>query len=257
MQKVLFPGGEKFVTGGMTGWGQEFCPKASHTGCLHYRNTEPVTEGENLMCPEGSDGCNSGLYSFLAVIQETDFVGKLYAPFNLPLSDDDKFELEPTLLIDRIADWWVGDPLYEPEIFNDTNATMTPIMRSGGSEFVQEAEEAAVNETLGAQKMTKTKRLFATICEERQLGCQSSRYNMVDQSARTRSGIFGIAIFTIFFLIVEVTTIMCIYLSCSKIIQIVREKSLQILNRWTNSFGKWMDIQKEISWKILWQMHVI
>ena len=68
-----------------------------------------LQEGENLMCPEGSDGCNSGLYSFLAIIQ--DRFGNLYAPFNLPLSDDDKFELESTLLIDRIADWWIGDPL--------------------------------------------------------------------------------------------------------------------------------------------------
>ena len=64
-----------------------------------------------------------------------DFDGQLFAPLNLPLDDDneDKFNLEQTVLIDRIADWWVGDPLYEPAVFNGpTNETQySPTLITG------------------------------------------------------------------------------------------------------------------------------
>jgi hypothetical protein len=62
------------------------------------------------------------------------------------LDDDnnDKFNLEQIVLIDRIADWWVGDPLYEPAILNDSNRTKYSPMLITGDEGVNETLDGKI-----------------------------------------------------------------------------------------------------------------
>ena len=106
---------------------------------------------------------------------------------------------------------------------------MTPVMRSGGSEFVQEAEEAAVNETIGA-KMTRPNGFLQRFAKRDSLVVRAVDTTWWTKAQEGQGLKYLHCHIYHFFLIVEVTTIMCIYLSCLENHPNCTRESLQILN---------------------------
>ena len=181
------------------------------------------------------EACNTA--SFLAIIKFEDFDGKLYAPLNLPLADENKFELEQTVFIDRIADWWVGDPLYIPVVYNDSNDT-TAIMEAAGSLATYEAEqkkEEAINETLATKKVERQNGFLQRFAKRDSLVLRA-----VDSTwwkkAQDQQGVEFMALpYLPFFLTAGDMIIMSIFRNCLKTIPIVHEDL--ILRSFWNIFG--------------------